>query len=76
MHSSLLYLQLSLSGSGVGAVLSKGSRVMRQQNGTETDRLERNIDSHLEMHIFVPLLPITLFESEDRAAITVHFALY
>lgn len=60
----------------MGAVLSKGSPVMRQQNWMETDRLERNIDSHLEMHIFGPLLPIPLFESEDRAAVTVHFALY
>lgn len=76
MHSFLPHLQLSLRGPGVRAVLSKGSGVMRQQNGTETDRLERIIDSRLGMYIFGPLLPITLFESEDGAAGTVRFALY
>lgn len=46
---------------------------MRQQKWMETDRLGRSTDSHLEMHISGPLLPIALFKNEDR---TVPFALY
>lgn len=52
-------------------MMNKGSCVLRHQNWRETDRLERNIDSYFGAFYY----QVTQCKTQDRAALTIHFAL-